>query len=81
MRIVRDLGAPQLEPGVRRAVALGTFDGVHMGHRALIAEVVERARELGVVASVAHLRPDAARDRCGPPPRRRASRRSSSARR
>ena len=47
----------QLEPGARRAVALGTFDGVHMGHRALIAEVVVRARELGVVASVATFDP------------------------
>jgi riboflavin kinase/FMN adenylyltransferase len=57
VRVVRDLGASELEPGVRRAVALGTFDGVHMGHRALIAEVVMRARELGVVASVATFDP------------------------
>jgi riboflavin kinase / FMN adenylyltransferase len=57
VRIVRDLEGPEHEPGVRRAVALGTFDGVHMGHRALIAEVVERARELGVRASVATFDP------------------------
>lgn len=58
MRIVRDADAAGLEqPGVRRAVALGTFDGVHMGHRALISEVVARARELDVRASVATFEP------------------------
>ena len=55
MRVVRDIS--ELEPGTRRAVALGTFDGVHVGHRALIAEVVERARELGVRSSVATFDP------------------------
>jgi riboflavin kinase / FMN adenylyltransferase len=55
VRIVRDLA--ELEPGSSRAVALGTFDGVHVGHRALIAEVVERARELGVRSSVATFDP------------------------
>jgi riboflavin kinase / FMN adenylyltransferase len=55
VRIVRDIA--ELEPGSRRAVALGTFDGVHVGHRALIAEVVERARELGVRSSVATFDP------------------------
>ncbi len=36
-------------PPARRplVVALGTFDGVHRGHRALIAAAVERARALG----------------------------------
>lgn len=58
MRIVRDPGGSELaQPGARRAVALGTFDGVHMGHRALIAEVVARARELDVLASVATFDP------------------------
>ena len=55
MRIVRDLD--ELEPGTRRAIALGTFDGVHLGHRALISEVVERGRELGARASVATFDP------------------------
>ena len=55
MRIVRDLD--ELEPGTRRAIALGTFDGVHLGHRALISEVVERGRELGARASVAMFDP------------------------
>jgi riboflavin kinase/FMN adenylyltransferase len=54
VKIVRDLD--ELEPA-SRAVALGTFDGVHLGHRALIAEVVARGRELGVRASVATFDP------------------------
>ena len=29
------------------AVTIGTFDGIHMGHRALISRTVERARDLG----------------------------------
>jgi riboflavin kinase/FMN adenylyltransferase len=31
-------------------VALGTFDGIHLGHRAVIGTAVERARALGVQA-------------------------------
>ncbi|MDX6568254.1 MAG: riboflavin kinase / adenylyltransferase [Gaiellales bacterium] len=58
MKIVRDADGCGLEqPGVRRAVALGTFDGVHMGHRALISEVIVRARELDARASVATFDP------------------------
>jgi riboflavin kinase/FMN adenylyltransferase len=58
VKIVRDADGCGLEqPGVRRAVALGTFDGVHMGHRALISEVIVRARELDARASVATFDP------------------------
>jgi riboflavin kinase / FMN adenylyltransferase len=35
-----------------RALALGTFDGVHLGHRRVIASAVERAREGGLVSTV-----------------------------
>jgi riboflavin kinase/FMN adenylyltransferase len=38
-------------------VALGTFDGVHLGHRRVIAAAVERARALGVPAMVATFHP------------------------
>ena len=34
------------------AVCLGFFDGVHLGHRALIADTVKRARSAGLVPAV-----------------------------
>ncbi len=40
------------EKEVRRAIALGFFDGVHCGHRALMDMAVRRARENGATASV-----------------------------
>ena len=42
---------PDVEPRPRR-VAVGTFDGVHLGHRALIARAVASATELGCVSVV-----------------------------
>ena len=35
-----------------RASALGYFDGVHMGHRALMERAVQRAREIGGTSAV-----------------------------
>jgi riboflavin kinase/FMN adenylyltransferase len=47
MRIVR--GLDQYPPDAPRSVvAQGTFDGVHLGHQAVIRTAVERARALGV---------------------------------
>ncbi|CAA9541146.1 MAG: FMN adenylyltransferase / Riboflavin kinase [uncultured Thermomicrobiales bacterium] len=37
-------------PAARRVVTIGTFDGVHRGHRSLLGQTVARARELGVPA-------------------------------
>lgn len=37
------------QPG-RAAVTVGTFDGVHLGHRALIARTIEEARNFGGTA-------------------------------
>jgi riboflavin kinase/FMN adenylyltransferase len=47
MRIVR--GLPPVPPDARpAAVALGVFDGVHLGHRAILATAVAHAREAGM---------------------------------
>jgi riboflavin kinase/FMN adenylyltransferase len=41
MKIIRDLNAPELtRPTV---VTLGVFDGLHLGHQAIVRQVVERA--------------------------------------
>lgn len=42
-RIIEDLGRPLREP----AVAIGNFDGVHLGHRALLEEARRIARASG----------------------------------
>jgi riboflavin kinase/FMN adenylyltransferase len=49
MRVVTDLGALERRP---RAVAIGTFDGVHAGHRAVIGEAVARARDADLASAV-----------------------------
>lgn len=41
-----------MEPTTRYAIALGFFDGVHLGHQALLARAVERAREHGLAPAV-----------------------------
>jgi riboflavin kinase/FMN adenylyltransferase len=53
--VVRD-GAPV--GALRGAVlAMGNFDGVHRGHRAVIAAAIDRARSLGKPAAVATFEP------------------------
>src|SRR5436305_13544860 len=49
MRIVRGLESypPDAAPS---AVALGAFDGVHLGHRAILGTAVAQARREGLVA-------------------------------
>jgi riboflavin kinase/FMN adenylyltransferase len=49
MRIVQGLESypPEARPAV---VALGVFDGLHLGHREILAAAVRRAREGGLVA-------------------------------
>ena len=65
-RLAGDLPAPaDLRGGI---VALGNFDGFHLGHQAVVGRAVERARAAGRPALVAtfdphpvrHFRPDAA---------------------
>lgn len=36
----------------KRVIALGFFDGIHIGHQALFNKTVERSRELGAIPSV-----------------------------
>lgn len=48
MRVITDLSTP-LWPGDRAVVTIGAYDGVHLGHQAVIAEVRRRAE-----AAVAH---------------------------
>lgn len=49
MRVVRDLS--ELDPRPR-AVAIGTFDGVHVGHQAVIGRAVELGAASGLLSSV-----------------------------
>ncbi|MBW3668518.1 MAG: bifunctional riboflavin kinase/FAD synthetase [Actinobacteria bacterium] len=51
MHVVRDLSAcPRPERGA--VVTIGAYDGVHLGHRALIAEVRQRAERLQCATAV-----------------------------
>ncbi len=51
MEVIDDLGqCPRPTQG--SAVTIGAYDGVHLGHRRVIAEVQERARRLGLSTAV-----------------------------
>jgi riboflavin kinase/FMN adenylyltransferase len=56
MRVVRHLGR-QARPLAAAVVTLGNFDGVHLGHQAIVREAVARARELGGLAVVLTFEP------------------------
>ncbi|WP_109126159.1 bifunctional riboflavin kinase/FAD synthetase [Dyella sp. C11] len=56
MRLSRDVAGPSLAPG-GSVVAVGAFDGLHLGHQALLAEVRQRAAELGVTPIVVSFEP------------------------
>ncbi len=55
MVVTQDLTIPR---GFASSVALGFFDGVHMGHRAVVGTAVEAARTQGLVPCVFTFRPD-----------------------
>ena len=57
MRRYRSLGELPLG-GTRRVVAIGTFDGIHAGHQAIIAQAVATARERGLPAMVVTFSPN-----------------------
>jgi riboflavin kinase / FMN adenylyltransferase len=44
--------------GPRRVVAIGTFDGVHVGHQAVIGRAIEIARERGLAAMALTFEPN-----------------------
>jgi len=56
MRILRHLDPP---PAAARgaAIALGNFDGVHLGHQAVIGETIRIARALGAPAAILTFEP------------------------
>jgi riboflavin kinase/FMN adenylyltransferase len=51
MDIVTDLSTC-LPPDAGSAVTIGAYDGVHLGHRALLAELADRARADGLTTAV-----------------------------
>lgn len=52
MIATRELGSLGAPPAGGAVVSIGVFDGVHLGHAAILAANVERARELGAVPTV-----------------------------
>ncbi len=54
--MTREAG-PAIARDDRSVVTTGTFDGVHLGHRAIVAYLVERAREVGGVPTVVTFSP------------------------
>jgi riboflavin kinase/FMN adenylyltransferase len=68
----------EVTPGPR-AIAIGAFDGVHLGHRVVVRAVVEAAARLGVPSAALTFEPtprqyfartEAARQRLTPDPER-----------
>jgi riboflavin kinase/FMN adenylyltransferase len=67
VRVITDLSVSPW-PGQRAVVTIGAYDGVHLGHRAVIRQVRDRAAELGALSVVVTfdrhpasvVRPDAA---------------------
>jgi riboflavin kinase / FMN adenylyltransferase len=49
-------GLGEAPPG-RRSIAIGTFDGVHLGHRAVVARTVSIACERGISSAVVTFHP------------------------
>jgi riboflavin kinase/FMN adenylyltransferase len=51
MEVLRDVGSCPW-PGEASVVTVGAYDGVHLGHRAVVAEVRRRATEAGLHSAV-----------------------------
>ena len=50
-------GAANLQPQTRGVVTIGAFDGIHLGHQAILRQAVERARALSLPATALILEP------------------------
>ena len=55
MKVFR--GLPNAQAGAPCALTIGNFDGVHLGHQALLAKVREAANRLGIDAAVMTFEP------------------------
>lgn len=51
MQIINDQSTPAF-PGQRTVITIGAYDGVHVGHQAVISHVRQRAAELGAISAV-----------------------------
>lgn len=51
----------RFSPGQPAAITIGNFDGVHLGHQHLVANLIERARARGLAAGAVTLYPDPVR--------------------
>lgn len=67
MRVYRDIAEV---PAGKRVVAIGSFDGVHIGHQRIIGDAVSAAREAGATSMVITFHPHPlsviAPDKCPP---------------
>ncbi|MBT7430123.1 MAG: adenylyltransferase/cytidyltransferase family protein, partial [Ilumatobacter sp.] len=51
MQIITDQSLPAF-PGERTVITIGAYDGVHLGHQAVISHVRQQAAELGARSAV-----------------------------
>jgi riboflavin kinase/FMN adenylyltransferase len=56
MELIRRLTAPRAQP-LESVVTIGTFDGLHVGHQALIARVLEHSAVSGLRAALVSFEP------------------------
>lgn len=56
MKVFKELDHFDLK-GKKVVLTIGNFDGVHLGHRELLAAIVKKAKELGAISAVLTFRP------------------------